>query len=142
MDHEEAFIRSFIVREKRPRWREFLRSNRRDDALSTLRHSNDIEWQYAEQFNPTGGLFGGPFDSQDEWRKAHVEQTFEALRALGAPARCYVIALNSSLDGQEVDLRDALEDVILKDATLISCIPGRLVYFQAEDCRYILQRPR
>jgi hypothetical protein len=53
------------------------------------------------------------------------------------------MSASSDLDGQEVDLRAALEDVVgYNDGTFISCIPGRLAYFEGEgpNERYVLER--
>jgi hypothetical protein len=48
---------------------------------------------------------------------------------------------NPKLDGQEVDLETALEKTVgSQEGTLISCVPGRLGYFEDEDGRYILER--
>jgi hypothetical protein len=50
---------------------------------------------------------------------------------------------NSDIDNREMPLRDALSKTVAMDAgTLISCIPGKLAYFEMEgfDGRYILER--
>jgi hypothetical protein len=44
-------------------------------------------------------------------------------------------------DGKEVNLQIALEETIGRQmGTFISCIPGKLAYFEDEDGRYILER--
>jgi hypothetical protein len=49
----------------------------------------------------------------------------------------------SELDGQEVDLETALEKIVgSQEGALISCVPGRLGYFEDEDGRFILERLR
>jgi hypothetical protein len=41
----------------------------------------------------------------------------------------------------EIDLTHALETVIGRGmGTFLSCIPGKLAYFEDEDCRWILER--
>jgi len=50
---------------------------------------------------------------------------------------------NPEIDGRDLPLRDALSKTVAMDAgTLISCIPGKLAYFEMEgfDGRYILER--
>jgi hypothetical protein len=48
---------------------------------------------------------------------------------------------NSELDGKEIDLQTALKETIgYQMGTFISCIPGKLAYFEDEDGRYILER--
>jgi hypothetical protein len=55
-----------------------------------------------------------------------------ALRALGAPDYCYVVASDSELDNSIQDLgimiRDALER--FGHGTILSCVPGRLALFR------------
>lgn len=65
------------------------------------------------------------------------------LRRNGAPETCYVMSDNRDMDGREMSLSDALSETVGMDAgTLISCVPGKLAYFELEgfDGRYILQR--
>jgi hypothetical protein len=63
------------------------------------------------------------------------------LAGKGAGTKCWVISENSELDGQEIDLQTALEKTIgYQMGTFISCIPGKLAYFEDEDGRYILER--
>ena len=65
------------------------------------------------------------------------------LKAKGAGPKCYVMSTISELDGQEVDLETALERIVgSQEGALISCVPGRLGYFEDEDGRYILERLR
>jgi hypothetical protein len=65
----------------------------------------------------------------------------EILRNLGAPDTCHVIS-EGSLDGEETDLLSALNEVVGRGmGTVISCLPGRLGYFEGElRERYILQK--
>lgn len=65
------------------------------------------------------------------------------LRGLGAPPTCYVIAANSDLDGREMPLAEALDAIIgMGDGAFVSCIPGRLGYFEYEDMKssYLLSK--
>src|SRR6266853_3754520 len=63
------------------------------------------------------------------------------LAGKGAGTTCWVISENSELAGQEIDLQTALEKTIgYQMGTFISCIPGKLAYFEDEDGRYILER--
>jgi hypothetical protein len=57
-----------------------------------------------------------------------------------ASAKCWVLSENSDLDGKEVDLQIALAETIGQQmGTFISCIPGKLAYFEDEHGRYILE---
>jgi hypothetical protein len=54
------------------------------------------------------------------------------------------MSASSDLDGQETDLRPALKEIVgWYDGTFLSCLPGRLGYFEGEEPneRYILERP-
>jgi len=64
------------------------------------------------------------------------------LAAKGAGSRCWVISESSELDTREMDLLEALGETVGHGmGTIISCVAGRLAYFEDEDARYILQRP-
>jgi hypothetical protein len=46
------------------------------------------------------------------------------------------------VDGQEMKLKDALDALIgVGSGTIISCIPGKLAFFESEDSRLILRQP-
>jgi hypothetical protein len=65
------------------------------------------------------------------------------LRAHGAPADCYVLSEKKDLDGHTVPLEAALDAVVGRGmGALLSCIPGRLGYFEGEVSgeRYVLER--
>ena len=66
-----------------------------------------------------------------------------ALRSHGAPTTCYVISADEALDGHEMPLSDALDAVAASFfGAFISCIPGRLGYFEYEDMKsaYLLRK--
>ncbi|HUG80155.1 MAG TPA: hypothetical protein VML01_00720, partial [Bryobacterales bacterium] len=65
------------------------------------------------------------------------------LRTRGAPATCYVLAAGSDLDGREMPLREALDAIIgMGNGAFVSCIPGRLGFYEYESMKssYLLQR--
>ena len=63
------------------------------------------------------------------------EEIKKLLKKQGAGDTCYVITqLESDFDGKELPLFKALEDLIGTRAPfIISCIPGKLAYFQDEQ---------
>jgi hypothetical protein len=135
MEHEEALIRAFITPTKRQRYLDKLGSPKaRKKFLSqNIHHMGDLDERYAERVDP--------HKPRDE---ALDTQIYDLLRKRGAPSRCYVIS-TGDLDGQEADLRETLETLVGSfDGTFISCIPGRLAYFEGEyeNDRYILERPQ
>jgi hypothetical protein len=137
----EATIRAFIVPDRRERYLAQLGSpkTRQKFMAKHFHHMADLDERYAEKLDP-----GMPLVEWERRGEAHLDKIYELLRRRGAPTRCYVMSASSDLDGQEVDLMEALKEVVgFNDGTFISCIPGRLAYFEGEELneRYVLQRP-
>jgi hypothetical protein len=131
---EEALIRAFIVPAKRQRYLDKLGSPkaRRKFLNENIHHMGDLDERYAEKLDP--------HQSRDQ---SLVTRIYDRLRERGAPSRCYVIS-TGDLDGHEGELHEVLETVVgTFQGTFISCIPGRLAYFEGEweNDRYILERP-
>jgi hypothetical protein len=127
--HEEQFARSFIVPEKRARYLSLLESKRgRNKLLDSLDHCHDLDSRFATLL-PSN---------------RHSAQSIERLlKSKGAPDVCHIMSSNPGLDGREMPLSEALLETYGRDAgTLISCIAGKLAYFELEglDGRYILER--
>ena len=65
-----------------------------------------------------------------------------ALRSRGAGPGCYLISENPRLDAKELPIDEAVAMVVGHGfATIISCIPGSLAFFEGEGFsnRFILQ---
>ncbi|HEX9097159.1 MAG TPA: hypothetical protein VF990_13800 [Candidatus Dormibacteraeota bacterium] len=65
------------------------------------------------------------------------------LRVKGAPAVCWLVSERSDWDGRQMPLANALDAVVGAGfGTVISCIPGRLGYFEGEspENRHLLER--
>ena len=127
--HEEQFARAFVVPEKRARYLSLLESQRgRKKLLNGLNHCHDLDPRFAKLI---------PSNEQSE---ASIENL---LRQKGAPDKCHVMSDNPDIDNREMSLTDALSKTVAMDAgTFISCIPGKLAYFEMEgfDGRYVLER--
>lgn len=127
--HEEQFARSFIVPDKRARYLELLESKGgRSKLTHGFNHCHDLDPRFARII---------PSDQESA-------QSIETiLRRKGAPDTCHVMSEISGIDGREMSLSEALLETVGADAgTLISCIAGKLAYFELEgfDGRYILER--
>ena len=128
-DHESALIEAFVVKPRRERLLTSLRDRRRRaKAVDRLNHFQDLDPRFLVHIAPR-------------------DQTPTGIAALleerGAPATCHVVSSAADLDGEEMPLLAALEGVVGFGAgTLLSCVPGRLAYFEGEEAndRYILQR--
>ena len=65
------------------------------------------------------------------------------LRNLGAPETCYVFSEWSQIDGKQMLLAEALSACLgYGMGTVLSCIPSRLAFYEAEGPaeRFVLQR--
>jgi|SRR5580704_16097235 hypothetical protein len=129
MNHEEALIKAFIDPRRVERCLEIIASpKKRAKFTKDLAHFKSLDPAVMvsippNQRNPLGIV--------------------SLLKAKGAGARCWVISENSKLDGRELDLEIALKETVgYQMGTLISCVPGRLGYFEDEDGRCILERRR
>lgn len=131
MSHEEALIRAFIVPERREQYvrRLGLGEKRRINFIGKrFGHMRDLDPRFARRLEP------------QEQRDAR--QIYDLLIKKGAPSTCYVLG-ESEYDGQDVQLAEALADVFGHGVgVFLSCIPGRLAYFESEDpgYRYVLER--
>ena len=139
MEHEEALIRAFIVPAKRQRYLDKLSSpkTRQKFIADNLYHMGDLDERYTEKLE-----IHTPLVEFEGRHASYVDALYELLRNRGASSRCYVVSA-TELDGQEADLREALDRVRgSSEGTFISCIPGRLAYFEGEtpDQQFILQR--
>jgi hypothetical protein len=78
-----------------------------------------------------------------EPKKLFPEQIAEILTKKGAPQSCWITSADPELDGKDMPLVEALRKVVgCQMGTFLSCIPGRLAYFEGEDLgvRWILER--
>ena len=127
--HEEQFARAFIVQEKRERYLSMLqRPKDRARLLAKFPHCKDLNMKYATLV-PAGQ------QSADAIAKLLVNK--------GAPELCHLISADPDFDNRELPLHDALAETVgMNMGTFISCIPGRLGYFEFEDIgeRYIFAR--
>ena len=126
--HESAFVESFIVKPRRERVLEFL-------ASSKNRH------KFTSMFDHHGRNYIVPGRiRQVEPRYQHASDLVQILRSMGAPATCHFIG--GKHDGEDLQLLAALREVVgYGIGTVLSCIPGKLAYFEAElRDRFLLVR--
>jgi hypothetical protein len=129
LEVEQALVRAFILPERRSRWLELLASRKgRGRLMKALAHEVPLDPRFAHLL---------PSGQQSSMKIETI------LLSKGAPSTCYVMSEWSELDGREMPLREALNDVVGHGmGTFLSCLPGRLGYFEFEDPRqrYILER--
>lgn len=126
--HEEALVKAFVEPSRQERFLMFLahpKKRRKFTGEHAHRRDRFLQPKFFRSIPPS---------------QQHASTLFALLKSLGAPDTCWVIS-EGDLDGCEVDLLAALKKVVgYGMGTLISCLPGRLAYFESEDERYILQK--
>ncbi|MFZ0309952.1 MAG: hypothetical protein WAL89_17390 [Candidatus Sulfotelmatobacter sp.] len=129
MNHEEELVKAFIMPTKRQRYLDFVsKPKARQKFLRELAHFKSLDPRYLLTIPPN---------------KQHAKDIALILTQKGAPPSCWVTSEDSRLDGKEMPLAEALSDVVGRQmGTFLSCIPGRLAYFEGEDmgARWILER--
>jgi hypothetical protein len=129
VEHEEALIRAFVRPERRARLLELLGSPKgRVKLRASLAHFRDLDLRFAKLVSPS----------------KHAAQDIEVtLRTKGAPDSCHVLSESAALDGRDMPLRSALVEIVGRGmGAFVSCVPGKLGYFESEESgeRYILER--
>jgi hypothetical protein len=126
-EHERGIILSFIAPERQNRYLEILaKPKRRNDITASLAHFKHLDMRYAVQIRPP---------------QRRASEILKLLKLKGAPETCYALSEDSELDGKEIQLADALTSIVGRGmGTFLSCIPGKLGYFEDEDQRWILER--
>ncbi len=123
MDPESEFVRAFVLPAKRARLVELLQNpKRRAKVLASLDHFCDLDPRFQVEIPSS-------------------EQSAER----GAPSVCHLISSDRGLDGRDFPLLEALVHVMGSGmGTLVSCVPGRLGYFEGEAPRdrFLLARDR
>jgi len=129
MNHEEATVRAFILPVRQERYLEFLKTPKnRPKFISQLAHFKHLDPRFIAAI--TGN-------------QTKPSSLLKLLTAKGAGPKCWVISENSELDGQEMELETALKKTVgYEMGTFISCVAGKLAYFEDEDSRYILEHKK
>jgi hypothetical protein len=128
--HEQAFVESFVQSAKCERVRVGLANPKK-------------RRKFVAEFAHHGTYILAPECLRSiKANQQHPDSIYAILRGLGAPDTCYLISEDRNFDGHEMELLAALEQIVGNGmGTVISCLPGRLGYFEGElRERYILQK--
>ena len=127
VEHEQLLVQAFILPQCRDRYLEMLaRPKRRQTFKESLAHFKHLDMRFAVRI-PT--------------YQQHANEIAKILKSKGAPATCYAFSEWSEIDGKDILLEEALKTVVGAGmGTFLSCIVGRLAYFEDEDQRWILER--
>lgn len=136
--HEEGAVRSFVQVEKQERFLAFLTNpkNRKKFTMS-LGH---FRW-FDQRFSTPIPWRVDPNKKPGERRTQGIENTYRLLKSKGAGLTCWAISEESAIDGRELSLSEALEHVNGRGmGTILSCVPGKLAYYEGEDETLLLAR--
>jgi hypothetical protein len=132
---EEIIVKSFFTKRLQDRvlFELFSKKDKRQDALDRLCHNyrTTLRKEYMIEI---------PKPNSD------YEEIAELLKRYGAGDTCYSISWSETIDGKELPLLAALEKAVgYGMPSIISCIPGKLAFFEAEQevlpsPRFILKR--
>lgn len=133
-EYEEKIVRTFFVKRLQARVMfELSCSQKRRDALGRLCHESEetlINKYMMEIPKPNSDYL----------------EIVSLLKRYGADKLSYCISLNNNIDGKYLPITVTLENAVnFGLASLISCIPNKLAYFQEEQCygpprRFILYK--
>ena len=129
INHEYAFVDSFILQNKRKRSIGLLDKERRA-FLKQLYHFRNFDLKYLTRIDN---------------KKQEPESILDLLRSRSAGKNCYLFSAHDALDQKKVNLEEALKVVVgYYGGTIISCLPGVLAYYEGEDRneRYILHKEK
>jgi hypothetical protein len=137
-EHEQGAIRAFVQQNKQERFLGFLANPKnRKKFTESLAHFRWFDRQFATpilwKVDPKLKLW--------ERHVQGIDNIYRLLKSKGAGATCWAISEDRELDGRELDLRAALEHVNGRQiGTILSCVAGKLAYFESEDEALLLAR--
>ena len=126
--HEEGLVRAFIEKSKQDRCISFLASPKHRRKFTVeLAHFKGLDDRFSQPILP---------------RTAHtVMEICQLLRSRGAGRTVWITSELASLDSRELELEDALSQVRGREiGSVLSCIPGKLAYFEDEEKQRLLAR--
>ena len=129
--HEQEVVRAFILKNRRERCAFLLASPAvRQKFRDELAHFKWLDERFAHSIPP---------------KTAHTAAELVALlRQKGAGRTVWGISEYKAIDGREMDLETAMDEVWGRQCgTILSCIPGKLAYFKDEEMHSerILEHP-
>jgi hypothetical protein len=116
--NEHDLITSFILPGRQERCAQLLNSGKRKKFVKRIISGKDLNMSFARTILPN-----------EKW----PNEIARILKSLGAVPNCYVLSENSKIDGREMLLESALDEIVgFQMGTLLSCRPGRLAYYEGE----------
>jgi hypothetical protein len=129
LDHETAFIKSFVLPEKHlVGWNYCRKQSEGIIFLHRLADDSDFDGKFKVELKPS---------------QQNPEDVKRILKQCGAPPVCHVMSESSEVDGRDLPLKTAIEEVLDYGlGSVISCIPGQLAYYEGEmpSDRFVLKK--
>lgn len=128
-EHEHGFL-NFVAEDDRRRLSTLLGlgPKRRKDVRAMLDHKVALDPRWVS-------ILSG--------KEHNPDAVIRRLRLLGAPDTCWMLAAHSDLDGRHAPLQEGVMSLLRSmSGGFISCLPGRLGYFQYEPpgVAYVMNR--
>jgi len=137
-EHEQATIMAFVVRDKQERLLLLAASPRNRKKLT--RELGHFRW-FDKRYSTPVSWSADPKRKLWDRHLQGIENIVLLLRSKGAGQSCWVISENVEIDGKLLPLETALESVIGSGmGSILSCIPGKLAYFEGEDESLLLSK--
>ena len=121
--HEEQFVQSFIQKERRERCFFLLsRAEKHRTFTTQLAHFPWLDERFSAAIPAS---------------VAHTSKELVALlKQKGAGMSVWVISEDSSIDGRELPVQNAMDSIWGSfKGTILSCIPGRLAFYHGEEMK-------
>jgi hypothetical protein len=128
-EHERLLIENFVAKDKQERLRFLMSEPSRRKRLRAKFSSTFVLLK--EKCRTIPGSDQTPAG------------IYQLLRNSGALEHCYTISEDAEIDGKDADLREMLDRLVGAGfETIVSCVPGKLAYFEGERERFILSHTR
>jgi len=119
MQDELLLFKAFVIKQRQDRYVNLVATDKgRKKLRSYIAHFEDIEGKHA---TPLRAL-------------QTSQELIDLLKSKRAPSTCYIIAENSQYDMKTLPLNDAINQLFNSGiAFFLSCIPGKLAYYESEN---------
>jgi hypothetical protein len=124
LDDEKSFIMKFGLKHVRNRIAEMLEKE-------TLKKRGKLRLLL-----PHSAIFDPKWIHNIPKKRQHPDEIYELLKGRNAPSVCHIISAIRRLDGCEMPLKEALDQIVgdpTHGGTIIICIPDHLGYFEGEE---------
>lgn len=114
LEIERKIINSFIIKTKAERIIYELSSKKRRECI----------WKLNSGIFVPENIIGADLSKSE---------ILKMLADNGAEKDCYVLSIDESIDGREMKLSEAMDEVYGNGPVLVSCIHGKLAYLECEQ---------